>query len=391
MKYSTKSMVNEKVLSVSLEEFGLSKYEASAYVTLISKGTISASELAYYSELPRTKVYPILLKLEKKKLAIISNSKPIMCTAIAPEDAFDNVIQEQIHKVNAMNTLVSNLKEVCEDSKKSRGAEEKRYFHLNANNVLNQLKTMIEGTDSSLHIIVDQWGLGLLAECKEQLISVIRRNSEVKIIVPPSQAGSESFKMIPDGAKIRISEIIQNCFIFDGIELLLLDSNNGKGATFSSTEILAVNQERIFLHVWKNAIKTECFGDMTKTEAQEIYRIIKLINENALSHMLNSSFVSKEKQVDFLNLLEKNGVNLKEKTLDEMIEIIDSALQIMCSGHANFDAKNKNISIESKLNSGHSLPWVVILDGYLQNQGFKTRVVYQNHPQKGEKVHIKIN
>ncbi len=384
-------MVNEKALSVSLEEFGLSKYEARAYVTLISKGTISASELAYYSELPRTKVYPILLKLEKKKLAIISKSKPIMCTAIAPEDAFDNIVQEQIHKVNAMNTLVSNLKKVSEDSKKSRGAEEKRYFHLNANNVLNQLRTMIEGTNSSIHIMADQWALGLLAECKEQLVSVLRRNSEVKIIVPPSQAGSESFKMIPSGAKIRVSDIIQNCFIFDQTELLLLDSDNGKGATFSSTDILGVNQEKLFGHIWKNAIKTDCFGDMNKTEAQEIYKIIKLINDNALGHILNLSFASKEKQIDFLNLLEKNGIDLKSKSLDEIIEIIDSALQIMCSGHAYFDAKNKNVSIESKVNSGHSLPWAVILDGYLQNHGFKTRVVYQNHSQKGEKVHIKIN
>ena len=65
-------MVKEQVLTVSLEEFGLSKYEAQAYVALISKGTISASELSYYSEIPRTKVYPTLLKLENKKLVIIS-------------------------------------------------------------------------------------------------------------------------------------------------------------------------------------------------------------------------------------------------------------------------------------------------------------------------------
>ena len=51
-------MANEQVLTVSLEEFGLSKYESQAYVALISKGTISASELAYYSEIPRTKIYP---------------------------------------------------------------------------------------------------------------------------------------------------------------------------------------------------------------------------------------------------------------------------------------------------------------------------------------------
>jgi sugar-specific transcriptional regulator TrmB len=47
-------MVDEHVLTVSLEEFGLSKYESQAYVALIARGTISASELAYYSEIPRT-------------------------------------------------------------------------------------------------------------------------------------------------------------------------------------------------------------------------------------------------------------------------------------------------------------------------------------------------
>ena len=384
-------MVNINSLTVSLEEFGLSNYEAKAYVTLTAKGTISASDLAYYSELPRTKVYPILLKLEKKKLAIISKSKPIMCTAISPEDAFDGIVQEQISRVNAMNTLVSNLKKVSEESKKSRGAVEKRYFHLNANNVVTQLQTMIEGAKSSINIIADQWGLGLLAECKEQLISTLRRETDVKIIIPAITIGSESFKSIPDGAKIRISDIIQNCFIFDQTELLLIDSDNGKGAIFSSTEILGINQMKLFSHVWKNSFRTDCLADMTKTEAQEIYKIIRIINENGLSHILNSSYISKKNEIDMLKLLEKNGVNLKTKSLDEVIEIVDSALQIMCSGHANFDANIKNVTIESKINSGHSLPWVVILDGYLQKQGYKTRMIYQNNMQKGERVHIKIN
>ena len=87
----------------------------------------------------------------------------------------------------------------------------------------------------------------------------------------------------------------------------------------------------------------------------------------------------------------KNGINLKSKTLDEIIEIMDAVLQIMCSGHVNFDANAKNITIESKLNSGHSLPWASILDGYLQKQGYKTRTIYQNNPSKGEKVLIKIS
>ena len=384
-------MVNEHALTVSLEEFGLSKYEACAYVSLISKGTISASELAYYSELPRTKVYPVLLKLEKKKLVIMSKSKPIMCSAISPEDAFDEIIQEQINKVNAMNILVSNLKKISEESKKSRGTEEKRYFNLNSNTVLNQLKTMIDGSKSSIHIMVDQWGLGLLAECKEQILTVLRRKLEVKIIIPPSLIGSESIKNIPDEVKIRISDIIQNCFIFDQTELLLIDSENGKGATFSSTEILGTNQMKIFSHVWKNALKEDSLNEMTKSDAQEIYRIIRLISEEALGHILNSTYVSKDSNIDMIKFLEKNGINLKTKSLPEIIDIVNSSLQIVCSGSAALDTRNKSIVIESKLNCGHSLPWAAIVTGYLQKHGYKPRMVYQNHAQKGEKVHIKIN
>ena len=384
-------MVNEHALTVSLEEFGLSKYEAQAYVALISKGTISASELAYYSEIPRTKIYPTLLKLENKKLAIISKSKPIMCTAIAPEDAFDGIIHEQINKVNAMNSLVSNLKKASEESRKSRGSEEKRYFHLSANNVLSQLQTMIEGSKSSIKIMADQWGLGLLAECKEQLLSVLRRNLDVKVIVPASQICSETYRTIPDGVEIRASEITQNCFIFDETELLMVNNDNGKGAIFSSTEILGINQEKLFSNIWKNATKTKALADMTKTEAQEIYKIIKTVNELGLSYILNSSMVSKKPENDMFKLLEKNGIVLKSKSLDDVIEIMDEVLQITCSGHVNFEANSKNITIESKLNSGHSLPWVSILNGCLQKQGYKTRTAFQNNPNKGEKVHIKIS
>ena len=384
-------MVNEHILTVSLEEFGLSKYEAQAYVALIAKGTISASELAYYSEIPRTKIYPTLLKLEKKKLVIVSKSKPIMCTAIAPEDAFDGIIHEQINKVNAMNTLVSNLKKVSEESRKSRGSEEKRYFHISANNVLNQLQTMIEGSKSSIRIMVDQWGLGLLAECKEQLVSVLRRNLDVKVIVQPSQICSESFRKIPEGVEIRGSDITQNCIIFDETELLMVNNDNGRGAIFSSTEILGVNQEKVFSNIWKNAIKTKALADMAKAEAQEIYKIIKTVNDSGLPYILNSTMVAKKPEFDMCKLLEKNGISLKSKSLDDIIEIVDAVLQITCSGHVAFEANTKSITVESKLNSGHSLPWVSILDGCLQRQGYKTRAAYQNSSPKGEKVHIKIS
>lgn len=384
-------MGKEHELTVSLEEFGLSKYEARAYVTLITHGSISASEVAYYAELPRTKVYAVLLKLQQKKLAILSKSKPVMCTAIAPEDAFDEIVHEQINKVEAMNALVSKLKKISEESKKARGAEEKRYFHLHPNYVVNQLRVMVAGAKSSIHIMADSWGLSILAECKEELLSVLRRNLEVRLIVPTQVIGSESFRSIPDGVKIRSSETIQNCFIFDDTELLLIDSTNGKGAIFTATDILGGNQTRLFSQLWKNALKIDNLSEMTKSQALEVCKIINIINENGLGFALHSIVSSKTKFVDFVKFLEKNGVTLKDKPLEEILDIVNSTLEMTCSGRLQYDQKTNNIILESKINSGHSLPWAMLIESYLEQKGNHPKLIYHSDSHKGELIHLKIN
>ena len=384
-------MANERALTVSLEEFGLSQYEAQAYVALISRGTTTASELAYYSGIPRTKIYPTLLKLENKKLAIISKNKPRRCTAIAPEDAFDGIIHEQINKVNAMNALVSDLKRASEESRRSKGSEEKRYAHIGANSVLAQLQSMIEGSKSSIKVMADQWGMGLLAECKRQLLGVMRRNVDVRVIVPPSLICSEPYRAIPAGADIRASEIAQNCFMFDETELLMVSSSDGRGAVFSYTEILGVNQEGIFSSAWKNAVRTKALADMTKAEAQEIYKIIRVVAEAGLFHVLDAPASQRASRAGLAALLEGHGIQLQSRPLEDIIETMDAVMQITCSGHVSFEAAARNITVASKANSGHCRPWVSILDDCLRRQGYRTRTVFQNGSGRSEKVHIKIS
>ncbi|HII03538.1 MAG TPA: TrmB family transcriptional regulator, partial [Candidatus Nitrosotenuis sp.] len=361
-----------------------------AYVTLITKGTISASDVAFYAELPRTKVYPVLLKLQQKKLAIISKSKPVMCTAIAPEDAFDEIVHEQISKVDAMNTLVSKMKRISEDGKKARGAEEKRYFHLSANYVPNRMRTMIDGAKSSIHITADSWGLSILADCKEELLSVLRRDLDVRLIVPVSVIGSESFRNIPDGVKIRSSEVVQNCFIFDDTELLIVDNNNGRSAVFSGTDILSACQSRLFLQLWRDALKIDNLSEMTKSQALEVCKIINVINENGLGFALHSILNSK-KYVDFTKFLDKSGISLKDKTLEQVIDIVNSTLEMTCSGRVQYDEKTNNIILESKVNSGHSLPWAMLIESYLEQKGNHPKMIYHSDTHKGEMIHLKIN
>ncbi|TFF92729.1 MAG: TrmB family transcriptional regulator, partial [Promethearchaeota archaeon] len=59
----------------SLHEIGLTDYEISIYLTLISKGPMDARELSDASGVPYSRIYNILTNLEKEKKWIIKEEE----------------------------------------------------------------------------------------------------------------------------------------------------------------------------------------------------------------------------------------------------------------------------------------------------------------------------
>jgi hypothetical protein len=250
---------------------------------------------------------------------------------------------------------------------------------------------MIEGAKSSIHVVIDSWGLSLLSQCREVLIHAMRKNVDIKIVIPPSLIGTDTFHGLPSDIKIRISDISQNVIIFDDSEILMINSNNGKGAIFHSTDILGTTQVKSFDQIWKNGTKISNLADMTKSDAQETLKAIQAVNQDGLGYVLNSILNSKNKGVDFLNFLNKNGIDYESKTLDEIISLIGSTLDITCSGQLRYEPNPNHFVIESKINSGHSIPWALLLEGYLNKKGIKTKMIYSDQVPNGERIHIKVD
>ena len=89
--------------------------------------------------------------------------------------------------------------------------------------------------------------------------------------------------------------------------------------------------------------------------------------------------------------MKKNGLDLESKTLDDIMSLVDSTLDITCSGQLRYESQGNNFVIESKANSGHSIPWALLLEGYLNKKGIKTKMIYSDRQQTGEKIHIKVD
>lgn len=79
----------------NLNIFGLSDYEAKAYGALVSLGTGSVTEVSQLCDVPRSNLYSVLEKLNKKGFVDIQRGRPILFKAIDPKKVLKEVEREK--------------------------------------------------------------------------------------------------------------------------------------------------------------------------------------------------------------------------------------------------------------------------------------------------------
>ncbi len=244
---STDSNVNNEILG-GLEELGLSKYEASAYYSLLGRGMISATEIAYYSNLPRTKIYFILKKLEKKKLVLINYQKPLMFRALSPKDSFDNVLSKYENRIKSLSKVIEILQQINEKGLKNKGIEEKRYLVLNQFSTDSKIIELLKNTKESIDISLNHWGNVILNASKEEILKAIYRGVKVRILFD-LMCRADSI-ILPNAIEKKSAKISTNMFIFDNNNMIIINNDGTKSAYFDSHEIFVSTLVSQFNDTW---------------------------------------------------------------------------------------------------------------------------------------------
>jgi sugar-specific transcriptional regulator TrmB len=105
--------VNSLELQKALGSMSLTEYEAKTYLSLIQIGTSNAGNLSKIAEIPHSKVYEVLARLEKKKLIEVQKGRPLFFKAIKPAIALqrietelrDNLMHELYQRKNDLEIL----------------------------------------------------------------------------------------------------------------------------------------------------------------------------------------------------------------------------------------------------------------------------------------------
>ncbi|MDP8902810.1 MAG: hypothetical protein M3M86_03465 [Thermoproteota archaeon] len=366
----------------SLEEFGLSKYEARAYFTLIGKGSLAVSEIAYYANLPRTKVYQTVKKLEKKKLAVISKHKPLICSAIPPEEAFAEIVNLHDRRVKNMRKIVDSLQKISDESQRPRGSEERRYLILDANSTLERISTLIAESRSSVTATLDSWGLRLLSQCKTSVIRALSAGVRLRMILGSQCIGNENVFQLPDGIELRTGEVVSNVIIIDSTYLVSIDSSNGKAAFFASTDSFAMLQAKNFEEAWSSASEMKYLLQMQPEAAAKAVELIRIVENGLAAKMLEYAISRLDMSGELVQVIdEKYGLNISRMSPSEMMDLIDSALKISCLGGLKRDRNNNMVSLQSKLDSKQVLPWALVLASYFKSTGNEPRIMQQQQQQ----------
>lgn len=111
-------MLRENLIK-DLKEFGLSEYEAKAYLSLTIHGPLNASSISDFSKVPQSKIYEVLKSLVSKCMAEYCNGKPLKYKAVEPLFALKKMFEQKKMKVDSLkektNSLIKELKPFKED------------------------------------------------------------------------------------------------------------------------------------------------------------------------------------------------------------------------------------------------------------------------------------
>jgi HTH-type transcriptional regulator, sugar sensing transcriptional regulator len=367
----------------SLEEFGLSKYEARAYLTMIGKGSLAVSEIAYYANLPRTKVYQTVKKLEKKKLAVISKQKPLICSAIPPEEAFAEIVNLHDRRVRNMKKIVDSLQKINDESQRPKGSEERRYFILDANSTLEKISSLIADSRSSVTATLDPWGLRLVSQCKPSVVRALTAGVRLRMILGSQCIGNENVFQLPEGVELRTAEVVSNLIIIDSSYMVSIDSSNGKAAFFASTDSFAMLQAKNFEEVWSSASDMKYLLDMQPEVAGKAVELIRIVENGLAAKMLEYAISRLDMPAELVEVIdERCSLKISGMSASEMMDLVDSALKISCLGGLKHDRNNNIVSLQSKLDNKQILPWALVLASYFKFTGNEPRIMQQQQQQQ---------
>ena len=155
-----------------LKGIGLTLYEAQAYVTLTSLISATAAEVSENSNIPRSKIYDVLKKLNQKNFIEVEDGRPLTYNVKSP---FEVLTREKERLNIEIDDTITRLTNVYENGMSQVQAPIWRIFGVEK--IISQELEIIKRAKSSINMRI-----GFLFEGEgEALIKALKNRSDLRV------------------------------------------------------------------------------------------------------------------------------------------------------------------------------------------------------------------
>ena len=156
----------------TLKRIGLTMYEAQAYATLTSLISATAVEVAESSNIPRSKIYDVLKKLNEKNFIEIEDGRPLTYHAKSPVE----VLTREKEKLNSeIDDTITRMTNVYENGMSQVQAPIWRIYGVEK--IISQELEIIKRSKTSINMRI-----GFLFENEgEQLVKALKNRQDLRV------------------------------------------------------------------------------------------------------------------------------------------------------------------------------------------------------------------
>ena len=240
----------------ALKDFGLTEYEAKAYIALVESGAMAASQLSTNASIPYSKIYEILGNLERKGWVESEQGRPSKYFPKSPSTALES------SRVRIENTLKSSQAEALSELQPLHERKEVQerpdiWIVRGQPNILDRIKETLGRTRRELLVAMPVVPDSILSIATPLLSLMTSQGIKVSVMIPGSTS-KEVIRKIKGPAEVRVREqMFGGGLISDSKEIIILlgeEPEKGLSLAISSDHAGLVRFGKIYFEfLWESS------------------------------------------------------------------------------------------------------------------------------------------
>lgn len=169
-------LLDEKVLS-TLQRMGLTYYGSKAYAALVAMGPSSPGDIAKEADIPRSKIYEVLKRLEEEGWATVERSRPLKYKPKRPKDAIEERKALLFSDVEYASAELSSIYDRHIDKESP-----KVWLIRGMDNISERISDMIARAKHDIVLLGALYSEGEIDRIKKQMERARKRGVNIRII-----------------------------------------------------------------------------------------------------------------------------------------------------------------------------------------------------------------